>query len=328
MKALRLPAFLLALFAPAACRAVAAPPNIVIIYADDLGYGDLGCYGHPTIRTPNLDRLAAEGMRFTEFYSAAEVCTPSRAALLTGRYPIRSGMCHDQFRVLRAVSMRQLPIETNPPDHTEYRALVEPFFQRAKVPEVIAQVETLIVRQLTAALGRESVEVVNDFSLPVQSKALAYLLNVPESEADIWIGWGIHVFKATGGDFKRGNVLEEYLQAKFDRVAAQPGPDFFSALTQARYRGRPLAREKMLGFGNLTFAGGRDTIIQCISNIIAYLGRNPGALQYLREDPKRIVHAGEEFFRFFMPLTHIGRVCPVETNVHGVTVPAGGRVSR
>ncbi len=86
-----------------------ARPNIVIIFADDLGWGDLGCYGHPNIRTPHLDRMAAEGMRFTEFYSAAEVCTPSRAALLTGRYPIRSGMCHDQFRVLRSRSLGQLP---------------------------------------------------------------------------------------------------------------------------------------------------------------------------------------------------------------------------
>jgi arylsulfatase A-like enzyme len=68
-------------------------PNIVIIFADDLGYGDLGCYGHPSIRTPHLDRMAGEGLRFTDFYSTAEVCTPSRAALLTGRYPIRSGMC-------------------------------------------------------------------------------------------------------------------------------------------------------------------------------------------------------------------------------------------
>lgn len=62
------------------------------MFADDLGYGDLGCYGHPTIRTPNLDRMADEGMRFTQFYSGASVCTPSRAALLTGRLPIRSGL--------------------------------------------------------------------------------------------------------------------------------------------------------------------------------------------------------------------------------------------
>jgi arylsulfatase A len=68
------------------------PPNLVVIFCDDLGYGDLGCYGNPTIRTPHLDRMAAEGLRFTDFYAAAPVCTPSRAALLTGRYAIRSGM--------------------------------------------------------------------------------------------------------------------------------------------------------------------------------------------------------------------------------------------
>ena len=76
----------------AAAEGRSRPPNVVIILADDLGYGDLGCYGHPTIRTPHLDRMAAEGMRFTSFYSAANVCTPSRAALLTGRLPVRNGM--------------------------------------------------------------------------------------------------------------------------------------------------------------------------------------------------------------------------------------------
>lgn len=83
-------------------------PNVIIIFADDLGYGDLGCYGSPTIRTPHLDRMAAEGLRFTDFYSAAEVCTPSRAALLTGRYPIRSGMCGNR-RVLFPNSKGGLP---------------------------------------------------------------------------------------------------------------------------------------------------------------------------------------------------------------------------
>lgn len=67
-------------------------PNIVLIFADDMGYGDLGCFGHPTIATPNLDRMATEGMKFTQFHTASSVCTPSRAGLLTGRLPIRSGL--------------------------------------------------------------------------------------------------------------------------------------------------------------------------------------------------------------------------------------------
>uniref|UniRef100_Q01N83 Sulfatase n=1 Tax=Solibacter usitatus (strain Ellin6076) TaxID=234267 RepID=Q01N83_SOLUE len=72
----------------AALRGQQRQPNIVVILADDLGYGDLGCYGSP-IATPNIDRLAEEGARFTSFYSASPVCSPSRAALMTGRYPTR-----------------------------------------------------------------------------------------------------------------------------------------------------------------------------------------------------------------------------------------------
>src|SRR5262245_20022004 len=67
-------------------------PSIIFIYADDMGYGDLGCYGAKAIRTPNLDRMAAEGLRLTSFYSVAPVCTPSRAALMTGRYAARMGI--------------------------------------------------------------------------------------------------------------------------------------------------------------------------------------------------------------------------------------------
>jgi arylsulfatase A len=87
------------------------PPNVVIIFADDLGYGDLGCFGHPTIATPNLDRMAREGLRLTQFYVAECVCTPSRAALLTGRLPIRNGMCSDTRRVLFSDSTGGLPEE-------------------------------------------------------------------------------------------------------------------------------------------------------------------------------------------------------------------------
>ena len=64
--------------------------NVVLIFVDDMGYGDLGCYGHPNNKTPNIDNMADEGIRLTSFYAVAPVCTPSRAGLLTGRYPIRS----------------------------------------------------------------------------------------------------------------------------------------------------------------------------------------------------------------------------------------------
>lgn len=74
-------------------QAPGSKPNIVILFADDLGFGDLGCYGHPTIKTPNLDAMARDGVRLTEFY-AARSCSPSRALLMTGRYSHRNGVTH------------------------------------------------------------------------------------------------------------------------------------------------------------------------------------------------------------------------------------------
>ncbi|PAY17545.1 arylsulfatase [Rhodopirellula sp. SM50] len=70
----------------------ADPPNFIVFLADDLGWGDLGCYGHPKIQTPNLDQFASEGVRFTQAYAACGVCSPSRSSILTGRTPYRNGV--------------------------------------------------------------------------------------------------------------------------------------------------------------------------------------------------------------------------------------------
>ena len=99
----------LLVFANPSTAEPASPPNIILILADDLGYGDVGVYGTELIETPNLDRLAGEGIRLTNFYASSNVCSPSRAGLLTGRYAIRDGLAD---RTITAGDTRGLPAGT------------------------------------------------------------------------------------------------------------------------------------------------------------------------------------------------------------------------
>ncbi len=86
-----------AAYAPRVVNPAAPRPNVVLIVADDLGYGDIGAYGNPVIRTPHIDALAADGVRFTSFYACSAICGPSRAGMLTGRYPFRSGVIGNTY---------------------------------------------------------------------------------------------------------------------------------------------------------------------------------------------------------------------------------------
>ena len=223
-------------------------------------------------------------------------------------------------------TVRQYPLEVDPPVHAEYRRIVEPFFLRPKQPDVLAKIHGLIDSLLSMALAADSIDAVKDFAIPLQSYALTYLLNVSEKEAELWVSWGIHVFKDGDGKSK-GPFMEKYCQQMFESAAEKPGDDFFSALNEADFEGRPLTMEEKLGFANIAFAGGRDTIIHTTTRIISYFADNPQALKWIRENPDRITLASEEFFRVFIPLTHIGRVCPVKTDVHGFEVQPEGRVS-
>ncbi len=221
--------------------------------------------------------------------------------------------------------VRQLPIETDPPEHGEYREIVEPFFKKPRDKAFAEAIHELVKRMLSKVRWRESFELVGEFAVPLQSYALAHLLGLPESEAEEWIGWGTHVFRDVLEGESDGTAVDVYIAKAIDRASG--GEDFFSALKTAEFGGRRLTREEISGFANLTFAGGRDTVIHSISSVIAHLAENPLDLAFLRDDPKRAVLATEEFFRVISPLTHIGRVCPVATTVHGAAVPEAGRVS-
>src|SRR5215472_8580594 len=224
-------------------------------------------------------------------------------------------------------SVRQLPIEVDPPAHTEYRNIVEPFFKRPNEPEYIEKIDRLIAGLLAQALAKPSTEVVHEFALPLQCRALAHLMNQPESEADIWLGWGTHVFREGEGQ-KKGAPLEQYIFRQIDQALAHPGGyDFFGVLIRSTFQGRLLTREEVAGYANIMFAGGRDTVINSVTGTIAYLAEESEALNTLRANQKLITLAGEELLRALSPVTHIGRTATRETEIHGVPVKAGQRVS-
>ncbi len=223
-------------------------------------------------------------------------------------------------------TVRQLPLEVDPPAQSDYREIAEPFFARAKLPEVIASMETLVAELLDDALTRDVVEIVREFAIPLQSRALAILTNLPDAEARIWIGWGTHVFREGDGTSK-GAALETYINQLLDDGMRVPSDSFFSALTRATFQGRPLTREEMMGFCSIMFAGGRDTVINSVSGVIAHLGVAPADFAWLREDQRRIVNASEEFFRVISPVTHLARVATTEIRMPGKHVHPGDLVA-
>jgi len=223
-------------------------------------------------------------------------------------------------------SVRQFPIESDPPEHTEYRKIVEPAFNRPNEPEFQLRMRCLIEEMITEVIPRGSIDAVSDFALPLQSRALTLLLGVPESEADIWIKWGVHVLRDGDGPTK-GKEMENYCMKAFEKCSKWEENNFFSILNNATFQGRLLTDDEKLGFANLAFAGGRDTVINTVCLILAHFAHNPKDLARLRKEPELVNFAGEEFIRFATPLTHIGRKCPVDTEIHGVKVEAGKLIS-
>lgn len=224
-------------------------------------------------------------------------------------------------------NVRQLPIETDPPQHKVWRDLLKPAFMRPVQPDYIARIDALVTRLVDAAAAQGEVEIVRGFALPLQSLALTHLLGMPETEAEAWIAWGIHVFHDGGDSAAKGSVLDRYIRARIAAACVAPGDDFFGDMTRMEVDGRPLTADEMAGIANLVFAGGRDTVITAVSAIIAYFSGNQPALDMLCAEPKRIAFAVEEFVRVTSPLTHIGRVCPQGAAVGPHQVAPDARIS-
>ena len=223
--------------------------------------------------------------------------------------------------------VRQLPIEADPPLHTRFRKLLNPLFLRPLAPDYQVRLDALIGGLIDGWVAAGPIEIVREFALPLQSRALALLLGMPEAAAEEWIGWGTHVFHDGDDSGAKGQVLDRYIRRALGEARARDGDDLFVFLNSAQVDGRPLTEDEKIGIANLTFAGGRDTVINTVSRIIAHFAAHRADLESAAADARSLAHAVEEFVRFISPLTHIGRVCPAQTDVHGHRVAAGARVS-
>lgn len=224
--------------------------------------------------------------------------------------------------------VRQLPIETDPPDHTDYRALTARFFSRSAAERhasIVAEVVDAAIDTAVDAAG--SLDVVADLALPVVNHGLAATLGRPPEDAERWLEWGIHVFDR-GADGKSANrELDGYLERLVDESRASPRDDFFGALARAEFRGRPLTRDEMLGFGNLVFAGGRDTVVAAIASMCWYLAHHPTDWNRLRADVSLAPSTVEEILRLSSPLSFIGRHATGPCRHAGTTLGDGDLVA-
>ncbi|MFT5886876.1 MAG: cytochrome P450 [Arcticibacterium sp.] len=224
---------------------------------------------------------------------------------------------------------RQIPFEIDPPRHGEYRSLVEAWFKRPLEEDYTSKLTSQIETAIDEALKKNSLEAVTEMALPIQSRALTLLLNTPYEEAETWISWGTHVFRSEGEalDANKANVLYDYIDNELDKSANNPGEDLYSVLLNSDFEGRKLNKEEAKGVMVLTFAGGRDTVINALTNSIAYFAEHPESLERIRKEPEIIGKTVEELIRYFSPLTQMGRVVTEDTSVCDEDIKADTRVS-
>jgi cytochrome P450 len=224
--------------------------------------------------------------------------------------------------------VRQLPIECDPPDHYEYRALTAKFFSRRAVDSHAPIVRSLADRIINSAIdASEPLEVLSDLALPVVNHGLAAVLGQPAEDAELWLRWGMHVFHSPDGGKAANQELNAYLEQAVRSAIERPSDNFFGALASSRFRGQPLTTDEILGFGNLVFAGGRDTVAKAIGAMCGYLASNPAAWRKLKSDPGVRRSAVEEVLRLSSPLPFIGRHATRPCTHAGAAVQAGDLVA-
>ena len=218
-----------------------------------------------------------------------------------------------------------IPIEFDPPDHTRYRDVVSQYFSPSAVnrhePQVTIHANTLI----DSFQPQGACDIVRDYATPLLANTLALFLNLPLEDVAQLERWADAVFAGRVDDPEGADramaALTHYIGEQLETRRHDPGSDLFSTLVKAEVDGRLLTDSELVGYGRVILLAGREATIDGLSNSLWYLAQNPTAQQQLRDDPKLMTFAVEEFLRTMSPIQLLGRVATRDVELHGPDHP-------
>lgn len=221
-----------------------------------------------------------------------------------------------------------VPLEVDPPDHTKFRALLNPMFSPKRMAAMQAGIRTRAVAMIQAIEPAGSCNFTADFAFPFAVSVFLQFLGLPQERMPEFTRWGNDVLhgKDAATRIAAGTATVEFLRELVALRRREPADDFATMLVNAKVDDRPLTDNEILGMAVLIFIAGLDTVAAALGFDFNYLARNPQQQQRLREDPALIPNAAEELLRAFSTV-HMIRVATRDVELQGVQIKAGDRVS-
>lgn len=225
----------------------------------------------------------------------------------------------------------QIPIELDPPLHTRYRSIVSPVFVRPRVEAMRPVLRDLAVELADAVAARETVDLVEEFAVPMSAATLGAFVGLPKEDQQKWVDWVRRMFESSVTDpdetVRATREFEAYIGELVEARRREPGDDFMSMLLRSEVDGHSLTDEELRGFGILMFMAGHETTASAMGVTLLYLAEHPEARRALIEEPELIPTAVDEFLRYTAPIQIFGRNTTREVELHGQTIPEGDVVA-
>jgi cytochrome P450 len=221
-----------------------------------------------------------------------------------------------------------VPLEVDPPEHTRYRALLNPMFSPKRMQQMQTGIRARAVQLIEGLRAAGECDFMSEFAFPFAVSVFLQFLGLPGERMPEFLNWAQQILHGTDGATRvaGGTAIVGFLRSLFELRRREPAEDFATFLVNSRVDDRPLTDDELIGMGVLVFVAGLDTVAAALGFDFNYLATHGDAQGELRASPDRIPNAAEEMLRAFSTV-HMVRVARRDVEMHGVKIKAGDRVS-